>query len=153
MIGISLGDSFYGTDPDHSHRCFETFKFVDTHHGLDAPTQFGGEPMREQNARQNGITAKVYYQGLLFRIVGRRDECLALPKGSRLGGLITSLVGRYGADFERALLTPAGDLRPEVGILIDGLNPARRGGIGCPLAQDNSCAVEIALLGSPPVGG
>jgi hypothetical protein len=102
---------------------------------------------------RNGIVAKVYYQGLLHRIARRREESLTLPRGSKVGDLIGSLVERYGEDFARALLTPSGELRSDVGILIDGWNPARRGGLACPLAAESNCSVEIALLGSPPVGG
>ncbi|MFQ5914351.1 MAG: hypothetical protein ACE5JS_14315 [Nitrospinota bacterium] len=67
--------------------------------------------------------------------------------------MIASLVERYGADLSQALLTPAGELRPNVGILVDGLNPIRRGGLAYPLGDGKACTVEIALLGSPPVGG
>ncbi|MDP6483568.1 MAG: MoaD/ThiS family protein [Nitrospinota bacterium] len=109
--------------------------------------------MQDAKSEQGVIAATIHYQGLLYRIVGKREETVSLPSVMSLGGLISSLSQRYGPEFECAVLTPAGELRPEVGILINGLNPARRGGIGCPLAQDNSCAVEIALLGSPPVGG
>ncbi len=109
--------------------------------------------MSDRRAPSNSILATVYYQGLLYRIVRKREESLSLSKESTLGSLIDSLVERYGEEFARALLTPAAALRPDVGVLVNGLNPARRGGLSYPLGEDDSCAVEIALLGSPPAGG
>ncbi len=109
--------------------------------------------MSDRGAPSNGILATVHYQGLLYRIVGKREESLSLSKESTLGSLIDFLVERYGEEFARALLTPAAALRPDVGILVNGLNPARRGSLSYPLGEDDSCAVEIALLGSPPAGG
>ena len=109
--------------------------------------------MQDAKSEQGVIAATMHYQGLLFRIVGKHEETLSLPKALNLGGLISSLAQRYGPEFERALLTPAGALRPEVGILINGLNPVRREGLSCPLGKEDSCSVEIALLGAPLQGG
>ncbi len=109
--------------------------------------------MQDLNTQQGVIAATVHYQGLLYRIVGKHEETLSLPRVMDLGGLLASLAQRYGPEFERALLTPGGELRPEVGILINGLNPIRREGLSCPLGEEDSCAVEIALLGAPLQGG
>ncbi|MDP6618447.1 MAG: MoaD/ThiS family protein [Nitrospinota bacterium] len=109
--------------------------------------------MQDAKSEQGVIAATIHYQGLLYRIVGKREETVSLPSVMSLGGLISSLSQRYGPEFECAVLTPAGELRPEVGILINGLNPVRRGGLTYPLAEENPCAVEIALLGAPLQGG
>lgn len=109
--------------------------------------------MQDRDTQQRNVAATIHYQGLLRRIVGKHEETLSLPEAMNLGGLIASLAQRYGPEFERAVLTPRRELRPEVGILINGLNPARRGGLLCPLGTGDSCAVEIALLGSPLMGG
>ena len=109
--------------------------------------------MSHQGNQQDGIVARIYYQGFLYQITRKREESLTLSKTNHLGGLIESLIERYGVDFARALLTPAGELRRDVGILIDGVNPAHRGALAYSLAGETSFTVEIASLGSPPVGG
>jgi hypothetical protein len=109
--------------------------------------------MKEQIHHQNGVTARIHYQGLLHRILGRPEEDINLANIKNLGGLISALLDRHGEEFARALLTPAGELRSDVGILINGFNPARRGGLEFPIEAEDGCTVEIALLGTPPVGG
>jgi hypothetical protein len=109
--------------------------------------------MTNQVQHQNDATATIHYQGLLHRIVGKPEEHLNLTNINNLGGLISFLLERHGEEFARALLTPAGELRSDVGILINGFNPARRGGLEFPIEAEAGCTVEIALLGSPPVGG
>jgi len=109
--------------------------------------------MEKQFRHRNGVPARVHYQGLLHRIVGRPEEDIDLANIDDLGGLISYLTERHGEEFSHALLTPAGELRSDVGILINGYNPARRGGFEFPIEAEDGCIVEIALLGSPPVGG
>jgi molybdopterin converting factor small subunit len=109
--------------------------------------------MQDLDNQPNVITARVLYQGLLHRIVGKPEETLTLPRVMDLGGLLSLLAQRYGPEFERAVITPEGTLQSGIGIFVNGLNPVRQGGLDYPLGETDSLTIEIALLGPPLSGG
>ncbi|MDP6086860.1 MAG: hypothetical protein QGF68_12560 [Nitrospinota bacterium] len=44
-------------------------------------------------------------------------------------------------------------MMPTANLMVDGLNPMRREGLGMRLCEEGDTQVEIVVLGPPPMGG
>lgn len=95
---------------------------------------------------------KVTFVGLIHRLVGCREEILALPQGTSLGELFQELIARFGPSLQEFLLED-GDLAPFATVLIDGRNALRLGGLGSKVCDGSQSHVEIVVLGPPLMGG
>ncbi len=95
---------------------------------------------------------RVTFVGLVQRLVGRREETIALPQEASLADLLQALIGRYGEELEQALLEE-GELADHVTVLINGYNAVPRGGLMAKLSDGSQSHIEIVLLGPPLMGG
>ncbi len=100
----------------------------------------------------SGSTCTVTYVGLIRRIVGRREDVLALEPETTLGELLRQLCSRYGPEFERYLFE-RGELTSQATVLFNGRNAHNRGGMAAKLGGDTEDRVEIVVLGPPVAGG
>ena len=98
------------------------------------------------------VEVKVTFVGLIQRLVGRREEAILVPEEATLGGLIETLVARYGQELEERLLEN-GDLAAHAAVLINGRNAMTQGGLQAKLSDGSESQVEIVVLGPPLMGG
>lgn len=93
----------------------------------------------------------VTYVGLIRRIVGCRQEVLALDSGTTLERLLRELCSRHGPELEHYLLE-RGELAAHATVLLNGRNAQRQGGLAAKLG-DGQDHVELVVLGPPAAGG
>ena len=98
------------------------------------------------------VEVKIIFVGLIQRLVGRREETVLLPEETTLGGLIETLVARYGQELGERLLEN-GDLAAHATVLINGHNSITQGGLQAKLSDGSESQVEIVVLGPPLMGG
>ena len=60
-----------------------------------------------------------------------------IPASANVGDLLHLLVDRYGQKFKDKILSPGGELGPEIIILINGRQVTNPGGMETPLKDDD----------------
>jgi molybdopterin converting factor small subunit len=98
------------------------------------------------------VEVKITFVGLIQRLVGRREEAVLVPEETTLGGLIETLVARYGQELGERLLEN-GDLAAHAAVLINGRNAMTQGGLQAKLSDGSESRLEIVVLGPPLMGG
>ena len=89
---------------------------------------------------------RLNYMAQLGTAIGRADETVDVPSGSRLSDLLVHLAGRYGEARDH-LITTAGDLVPSLLIVVnDTAIPARQ--VDETVLHDGDA---VSLL--PPIAG
>lgn len=90
---------------------------------------------------------EVHYFTVLSKITGKRQEKIQIKEGSALGGLLTILTRKYGADIERYVASGRKGKGLQLVFLLNGQNIAQRNGLETKLHDGD--IVEMV----PPLAG
>ena len=110
-------------------------------------------PAGKEAHQRRLIKVKLVYVGMIRRLLGRGQEEIEFPSGSTLKELLEHLISVNGPKLGEQLFTKEGELMPTANLMVDGLNPIRRGGLETRLCEEGEARVEIVVLGPPPMGG
>jgi molybdopterin converting factor small subunit len=95
--------------------------------------------------QEKTVQVRVRFMGDLRAVVESRDLTVALPQGSRVGDLLTSLAERYGDPFAKWIFTDSGELHHYILIFVNGENIQDTGGLSTGLGERDD-QVEVIML-------
>ncbi len=97
------------------------------------------------------VTVTVRYFGPIRGLAQHADDCLELPEGTSVRGLLRAIGERRGQAFLDELALPSGEPLPTVTVLLDGRNVLHGGGLDAPIRSDG--LAQVLILPPPFEGG